>query len=58
MVLPQDILMKHGISTEQIFQKKNSKSLENAIYDVACLARLHLHKVCNNEKFNLIFIDL
>ncbi|XP_017886003.1 NADH dehydrogenase (ubiquinone) complex I, assembly factor 6 [Ceratina calcarata] len=41
-MLPQDILMKHSVSTEAVLQGSSSKNLENVIYDVASCGKLHL----------------
>lgn len=44
--LPQEILMKHNISTESVFQGTNNKKLADVIYDVSSKAKQHLDKVC------------
>lgn len=43
--LPQDILMKHNISTESVFQRSSNKEFRDVIYDVSCKAKQHLDKV-------------
>lgn len=43
--LPQDILMKHNVSTESVFQKTKNKELADVIYDVSSRAKQHLDKV-------------
>ncbi|XP_076293534.1 NADH dehydrogenase (ubiquinone) complex I, assembly factor 6 homolog sicily isoform X2 [Lasioglossum baleicum] len=42
-MLPQDILMKHGVSTEAIFQGEVSQDLKNAIYDIVFFGTQHLN---------------
>jgi len=44
IILPQDILMKHNISSESIFQGKSSKELKDVIFDVSSRAKQHLDK--------------
>lgn len=41
-MLPQDVLMKHNVSTEAVLQGSTSKDLQNVIYDVASCGKLHL----------------
>ncbi|XP_054009620.1 NADH dehydrogenase (ubiquinone) complex I, assembly factor 6 [Hylaeus anthracinus] len=41
-MLPQDILMKYGVSTEAVFQGEPSKDLKNVIFDIASCGKLHL----------------
>ncbi|XP_076652025.1 NADH dehydrogenase (ubiquinone) complex I, assembly factor 6 homolog sicily [Halictus rubicundus] len=41
-MMPQDILMKHGVSTEAIFQGEVSQNLKNAIYDITSFGTKHL----------------
>ncbi|XP_031848047.1 NADH dehydrogenase (ubiquinone) complex I, assembly factor 6 homolog sicily [Nomia melanderi] len=41
-MLPQDILMKHGVSTEAIFQGQTNQGLQDAIYDIASYGKQHL----------------
>lgn len=44
-VLPQDILMKYGVSTEAVFQSKLNKDFQNVIYDIASYGKLHVDAV-------------
>lgn len=44
-MLPQDILLKYGVSTEAVFQRESSKDLQDAIYDVASCGKVHLDAV-------------
>lgn len=44
-MLPQDILMKHNVSTEAVLQGQSSKDLQNVIYDIASYGKLHLDAV-------------
>ncbi|XP_003704548.1 NADH dehydrogenase (ubiquinone) complex I, assembly factor 6 homolog sicily [Megachile rotundata] len=60
-MLPQDILMKHSVSTESILQGDLSKNLKNVIYDVASQGKLHLDAAISlkkniEKKANLIFL--
>lgn len=48
IVLPQDILMKHKVSSESIIQGKSSKELSDVIFEVSSRAKQHLDKVCHN----------
>lgn len=43
--LPEDILMKYGVSTEAVFQGESGKDLKNVIYDVASCGKQHLDMV-------------
>lgn len=49
LVLPQDILMKHNVSSESIFQEKTSKEMKDVIFDVSSRAKQHLDKVSINS---------
>lgn len=44
-MLPQDILLKYGVSTEAVLQGQSSKDLKDAIYDIASCGKLHLDAV-------------
>ncbi|XP_076381722.1 NADH dehydrogenase (ubiquinone) complex I, assembly factor 6 homolog sicily isoform X3 [Megalopta genalis] len=62
-VLPQDILMKHGVSTEAVFQGQISQDLQNVIYDVACYGKQHLDTAISLKKklqknIGLIFLPV
>ncbi|KOC66745.1 NADH dehydrogenase (ubiquinone) complex I, assembly factor 6 [Habropoda laboriosa] len=62
-MLPQDILMKHGVSTEAVLQGQSSKELQNVIYDVASYGKLHLDAAISlksnvGKKANLIFLPI
>ncbi|XP_014210744.1 NADH dehydrogenase (ubiquinone) complex I, assembly factor 6 [Copidosoma floridanum] len=50
MVLPQDILMKHNVSSESIFQGKSTKELRDVVYDVSCRAKQHFDKALSMKK--------
>lgn len=44
--IPQEILMKHGVSQERILrQKADDKGVEEVVFEVATLAHQHLEKV-------------
>lgn len=45
LVLPEDILMKHNVSSESIFQAKREKNFKDAVFETASLAKQHLDKV-------------
>ncbi|XP_076749962.1 NADH dehydrogenase (ubiquinone) complex I, assembly factor 6 homolog sicily [Xylocopa sonorina] len=62
-MLPQDILMKHSVSTEAILQGQSSKNLQNVIYDVASYGKLHLDATITlknkvEKKAKLIFLPV
>ncbi|XP_011506075.1 PREDICTED: NADH dehydrogenase (ubiquinone) complex I, assembly factor 6 [Ceratosolen solmsi marchali] len=42
--LPQDVLMKHGISSESVLQKKSTNKLKDVIYEISTKAKQHLNK--------------
>ncbi|KAG5684885.1 hypothetical protein PVAND_014095 [Polypedilum vanderplanki] len=43
--IPQELLIKHGISQERFYRsKENDKAVENTVFDVATLAHQHLEK--------------
>ena len=43
--IPQEILMKHGISQEKFFRSKaNNKGVEDVVFEIATLAHQHLEK--------------
>lgn len=43
--IPQEILMKHGVSQERFFRSKpNDKGVEDVVFDVATLGHQHLEK--------------
>lgn len=43
--IPQEILMKHGVSQERFFRsKQNDKGVEDVVFDIATLAHQHLEK--------------
>lgn len=45
MPIPQEILMRHGVSQERIIRAKNSdKGVEECVFEVATLAHQHLEK--------------
>lgn len=45
IILPQDTLMKHNVSTESVFRGKNDKALQDVIFEVCSRAKQHLDKV-------------
>ncbi|CAK9814618.1 NADH dehydrogenase (ubiquinone) complex I, assembly factor 6 [Anthophora quadrimaculata] len=62
-MLPEDILMKYGVSTEAVLQGQSSKELQNVIYDVASYAKLHLDTVISlksnlGKETSLIFLPI
>ncbi|XP_078034657.1 NADH dehydrogenase (ubiquinone) complex I, assembly factor 6 homolog sicily isoform X2 [Augochlora pura] len=62
-ILPQDILMKHGVSTEAVFQGQINQDLQNVIYDVACCGKQHLDMAISLKKklqknIGLIFLPI
>lgn len=43
--IPQEILMKHGVSQERFFRSKpEDKGVENVVFDIATVAHQHLEK--------------
>lgn len=43
--IPQEILMKHGVSQERFYRSKpNDKGVEEVVYEIATLAHQHLEK--------------
>lgn len=43
--IPQEILMKHGVSQERFFRSKpNDKGVEEVVFEIATLAHQHLEK--------------
>lgn len=45
MPIPQEILMRHGVSQERIIRSKNdNKGVEECVFEVATLAHQHLEK--------------
>lgn len=43
--IPQEILMKHGVSQERFFRSKaNDKGVEDVVFEIATLAHQHLEK--------------
>lgn len=61
MVLPQDVLLKNGVSSESIFQAQPSTGLNDAIFDIASRAKLHLELATSLKKkaaksLNVIFL--
>ena len=44
--IPQEILMKHGVSQERFFRgKENDKGIEEVVFEIATTAHQHLEKV-------------
>ncbi|XP_034951301.1 NADH dehydrogenase (ubiquinone) complex I, assembly factor 6 isoform X1 [Chelonus insularis] len=61
MVLPQDILLRHSVSSESVFRGESSKALNEVIFEVASRANQHLEKadsIRKNIKHNLSHIFL
>lgn len=61
MVLPQDVLLKNGVSSESIFQRQSSAGFKDAILQVASCARQHLKVATSLKKtarkdLNVIFL--
>ncbi|XP_046412936.1 NADH dehydrogenase (ubiquinone) complex I, assembly factor 6 [Neodiprion fabricii] len=44
IVIPQDIMMKHNLSTEEVLRGKSRKEIGDAVFDVSSRAKLHLEK--------------
>ncbi|XP_018300375.1 NADH dehydrogenase (ubiquinone) complex I, assembly factor 6 [Mycetomoellerius zeteki] len=42
MILPQDVLLKHSISSESIFQGQSSAGFKDAVLEIASCAKQHL----------------
>ncbi|XP_011300205.1 NADH dehydrogenase (ubiquinone) complex I, assembly factor 6 [Fopius arisanus] len=60
-VIPQDLLMKHGVPTESVFRGEMSKELSDVVFEVASRSHQHLEKAKNlrkNTKTNLASIFL
>lgn len=62
-MLPQDILMKHNVSTEAVLQGQSSKDLQNVIYDIASYGKLHLDATISlkrkvEKEAHLIFLPI
>ncbi|XP_076666551.1 NADH dehydrogenase (ubiquinone) complex I, assembly factor 6 homolog sicily [Andrena cerasifolii] len=62
-MLPQDILLKYGVSTEAVFQREASKDLQDAIYDVASCGKVHLDAAISlknkvKKEVGLIFLPI
>ena len=62
-MLPQDILMKHSVSTEAVLQSQSSKELKDVIHEVASHGKLHLDAAISlkhdiGKKANLIFLPV
>lgn len=45
LVLPQDVLLKNGVSSESIFQGRSSAGFKDAVLEVASCAKQHLKMV-------------
>lgn len=63
VVLPTEILVKHGLSNEDIIRKENEDKVADVIYDIASQAFVHLEHAQNilnkqNIKGNSIFLPL
>ncbi|XP_071652923.1 NADH dehydrogenase (ubiquinone) complex I, assembly factor 6 isoform X2 [Temnothorax longispinosus] len=61
MVLPQDILLKNGVSSESIFQGQSSAGFQDAVLEVASCAKQHLKVATSLKKkagkdLNVIFL--
>ncbi|XP_025158253.1 NADH dehydrogenase (ubiquinone) complex I, assembly factor 6 isoform X2 [Harpegnathos saltator] len=61
MVLPQDILLKNGVSSESIFRRQLNVGFKDAVFDVATCANQHLQMAMSLKKvvgkdLNMIFL--
>ncbi|XP_011066683.1 PREDICTED: NADH dehydrogenase (ubiquinone) complex I, assembly factor 6 [Acromyrmex echinatior] len=61
IILPQDVLLKHSISSESIFQGQSSAGFKDAILEIASCAKQHLKVVTSLRKttgknLNVIFL--
>ncbi|XP_014479962.1 PREDICTED: NADH dehydrogenase (ubiquinone) complex I, assembly factor 6 [Dinoponera quadriceps] len=61
MVLPQDVLLKNGVSSESVFRGQLSTGFKDAIFDVASCANRHLQMAMSLKKtagkdLNMIFL--
>ncbi|XP_032679148.1 NADH dehydrogenase (ubiquinone) complex I, assembly factor 6 isoform X2 [Odontomachus brunneus] len=61
MVLPQDILLKNGVSSESVFRRQLSAGFKDVIFDVASCANRHLKMAMSLKKtagkdLNTIFL--
>lgn len=45
LVLPQDVLLKNGVSSESVFQGQSSAGFKDAVLEVASCAKQHLKVV-------------
>lgn len=45
IVVPQDVLMKHGLSTEVVLRGQARKELGDAVFEISSRAKQHLDKV-------------
>lgn len=48
MSLPMDILMKYGISQEEVLRGIDSENMRNVTFEIASQANSHLEKVKYN----------
>lgn len=53
--IPADICAKYNVTEEFIYEKRNSKELENAIFDLADYAKSHLDHIKKMEYPNDVF---
>ncbi|KAL0117478.1 hypothetical protein PUN28_010357 [Cardiocondyla obscurior] len=61
MVLPQDVLLKHGVSSESVFQGQSSAGFKDTVLEVASCAKQHLKMAMSLKKtagkdLNVIFL--
>ncbi|XP_012523456.1 NADH dehydrogenase (ubiquinone) complex I, assembly factor 6 isoform X1 [Monomorium pharaonis] len=61
MVLPQDVLLKNGVSSESIFQGRSSAGFKDAVLEVASCAKRHLKVATSLKKtaekdLNVLFL--
>uniref|UniRef100_T1IUF8 NADH dehydrogenase (ubiquinone) complex I, assembly factor 6 n=1 Tax=Strigamia maritima TaxID=126957 RepID=T1IUF8_STRMM len=40
--LPMDLMIKHGVSQEDILRRKSDQKVKDLVYDIACVANQHL----------------
>ncbi|XP_018392080.1 PREDICTED: NADH dehydrogenase (ubiquinone) complex I, assembly factor 6 [Cyphomyrmex costatus] len=62
MILPQDVLLKHSVSSESIFQGQSSAGFKDVILEIASCAKQHLKMATSLRKtagkdLNVIFLS-
>ena len=56
IVLPQNVLINHNVSSESIFQGKSNKDLKDVIFNISSRAKQHLDKVSNLKIETKLFV--